>query len=90
LDEENYFLDDSDHDLMARAFLEKGYLCGYVPIEFSAPLYVGSTRNNNTYNMCKEYLVNLNEKRRLQNKPKMGINKYRGKWIDREPRHFPI
>lgn len=44
LDEANYFLDNSEHDLFARAFSQKGWFCGYVPIEFSSPLADGSTR----------------------------------------------
>jgi glycosyltransferase involved in cell wall biosynthesis len=44
LDEANYFLDNSDHDLFARAFKKKGWVCGYVPIEFQSPLANGSTR----------------------------------------------
>lgn len=44
LDEKNYFLDNSDHDLFARAFAQRGWLCGYMPIEFKAPLSHGSTR----------------------------------------------
>ena len=44
LDEINYFLDDSDHDLFTRAFYQKGWICGYKPIEFIAPLENGSTR----------------------------------------------
>jgi len=44
LDEVNYFLDNSDHDLFARAYYEHKFICGYVPIEFNAPLMFGSTR----------------------------------------------
>ncbi len=66
MDEENYFLDDSDHDLMARAYLEKKYICGYVPIDFKAPLCDGSTRNKINYD-CDEYNINMNEKKRLIN-----------------------
>lgn len=44
LDERNYFLDNSDHDLFARAFAQKGWLCGYIPMEFKSPLENGSTR----------------------------------------------
>lgn len=88
LDEVNYFLDDSDHDLMIRAYLSKGYICGYVPIDFDAPLHLGSTRNTNTYNNCNEYLVNKMELERLRNKfaDKEGIQKYRDHWVNREPR----
>tara|TARA_R110002074_G_scaffold65363_1_gene155431 strand:+ start:4680 stop:5540 length:861 start_codon:yes stop_codon:yes gene_type:complete len=46
LNDDIYYLDDSDHDLMARAYLEKKYICGYVPINFNSPLSHGSTRNN--------------------------------------------
>ena len=34
LDEVNYFLETSDHDLFARAYVERGWICGYVPIDF--------------------------------------------------------
>jgi glycosyltransferase involved in cell wall biosynthesis len=44
LDEVNYFLDNSEHDLFARAYTQKGWVCGYVPIEFLSPLVHGSTR----------------------------------------------
>jgi len=85
LDEEEYFLDDSDHDLMARAYLNKKYICGYVPIDFYAPLHLGSTRNNNNYSYCNEFIVNYNERERLNNIPRLGINKYREIWIERKP-----
>lgn len=45
LNEKLFFLDNSDHDVIARAFLEKNYISGYVPINFSSPLQDGSTRN---------------------------------------------
>ena len=86
MDEENYFLDNSDHDLMARAFLEKKYICGYVPIDFNAPLCDGSTRKDTCIH-CNEYLINKEEKIRLSllcnNKP--GLTKYRDIWKYREP-----
>jgi glycosyltransferase involved in cell wall biosynthesis len=83
LDEKEYFLDDSDHDLMARAYLEKKYICGYVPIDFYAPMSLGSTRNCKNYSYCEEYLINKNEKKRLSEKPRLGISKYREMWIER-------
>jgi len=46
LDEKNYFLGGDEHDLIARAFFEKGYICGYVPIDFNSELRWGSTRKN--------------------------------------------
>jgi glycosyltransferase involved in cell wall biosynthesis len=44
LDEVNYFLDDSDHDLFARAYYFKKYTCWYVPIDVVSKLTNGSTR----------------------------------------------
>jgi glycosyltransferase involved in cell wall biosynthesis len=44
LDEQNFYLDNSDHDLIARAWLEKRWVCGYVPINFLAPVAEGSMR----------------------------------------------
>jgi hypothetical protein len=53
LDERNYFLDYSDHDLFARAYAYKQWICGYRPIEFSSPIANGTTRKErdalNTY-----------------------------------------
>ena len=91
LDEVNYFLDDSDHDLMARAFLEKNYICGYVPIDFHAPIHLGSIRNNKTYNDCESYRINKNEKERLK---KLHSNvlrqKYMKLWNTKEPIFYDI
>lgn len=64
LDELNYYLDNSDHDLFLRAKLQKNWICGYVPIEFSAPLVNGSTRkprdkiNDYYYNLKKQSTKN--------------------------------
>lgn len=44
LDEANFFLDYSDHDLFIRARIEKGLCCGYTPVEYESPLEHGSTR----------------------------------------------
>jgi glycosyltransferase involved in cell wall biosynthesis len=92
LDEEEYFLDDSDHDLMARAYIEKKYICGYVPIDFYAPLTLGSTRNNKNYNNCKEYLINSQEREFLREKckNKLGLRKYINLWVNRVPIAYDI
>jgi FkbM family methyltransferase len=44
LDEKHFFLDNSDHDLFARAYKEKGWTCGYIPIDYISVLDNGSTR----------------------------------------------
>jgi len=60
LDEQNYYLDNSDHDLFARAYYQKGWICGYVPIDFIALLKNGSTKkprdkkNEHVYQMYKK------------------------------------
>jgi glycosyltransferase involved in cell wall biosynthesis len=84
LNEEDYFLDNSDHDLMARSFLEKNYICGYIPIDFNAPLCNGSTRKHKVD--CIEYEVNQSEKKRLELlcKSKPGLNQYRRQWKPRK------
>ena len=44
LDERNFYLDNSDHDLFCRAYYFKKWICGYIPIEFESELKNGSTR----------------------------------------------
>ena len=65
LDERNYFLDNSEHDLMLRARLLKNYICGYFPIDFYAPLKDGSTRNRKIKLNFKN-IVNYIEFKRLK------------------------
>jgi len=90
LDEKNYFLDNSDHDLMIRAYLKKGYICGYVPIDFASPLDTGSTRSTHTYNDCKEYEVNRAAKEQLKQTCKSDLEQYRSMWPSRDPRTYAI
>ena len=59
LDEVNYFLDNSDHDLFARAYFLKNWICGYVPIEFSSPLENGSTRKPRDPTNEKYYRIRM-------------------------------
>ena len=63
LDEVNYFLDNSDHDLFARAYFYKKWICGYVPMDFNSPLENGCTRKprdeiNEKYYNIKKKLTN--------------------------------
>jgi glycosyltransferase involved in cell wall biosynthesis len=44
LDEANFYLDNSDHDLFTRAWVQNKWICGYVPIHFDSPIEEGSTR----------------------------------------------
>lgn len=44
LDEAHYVLGDDEHDLFARAWAQKNWRCGFVPVEVYSPLEWGSTR----------------------------------------------
>ena len=44
LDEAHYVLGDDEHDLFARAWIQKQWRCGFVPVEVYSPLEWGSTR----------------------------------------------
>ena len=44
LDQHNFYLEDSDHDYFARAYIQRGWMCGYTPIEVYAPMQHGSRR----------------------------------------------
>ena len=44
LDEKHYVLGDDEHDLFARAWIQKQWRCGFVPVEVYSPLEWGSTR----------------------------------------------
>jgi len=82
LDEMNYFLDNSEHDLMARAYLQYGYICGYVPIDFYAPLKNGSTRKSKD----EKNILKLKE---LKSKISGSfINKYKNEWTNIEPKQY--
>ena len=84
LDEINYFLDNSEHDLMARAYLQYGYICGYVPIDFYAPLKNGSTRKSKD----KKNTMKLKE---LKNKiSRSFIDKYKNEWTNIEPKQYKL
>jgi hypothetical protein len=44
LDEQNFVLGNDDHDLMARAWTEKQWRCGYMPVEVYMPMERGTMR----------------------------------------------
>lgn len=84
LDEENYYLNNSDHDLMARSYLEKGYRCGYIPIDFEAFLKNGSRRKpRDDKNKNKMELLN---KKINPNQ----IKKYHGVWKNLQQKTYDI
>lgn len=82
LDEAHYFLGGDDHDLMARAYLNHKYICGYTPINFNAPLSHGSCRSRNKINNEKMKKINqkeLKRNRKIKNSNYVHIHKKRWK-----------
>jgi glycosyltransferase involved in cell wall biosynthesis len=88
LNELDYFLDNSDHDLMARAYLQKQYICGYVPIDFNSPLRHGSTRK--LEQDSPEHTINKIEKERLSNICNSSLIKYISVWKSRDPKFIRL
>jgi len=92
LDEKNYFLENSEHDLMLRARLLKNYICGYFPIDFNAPLKYGSTRNRKIKLKIRS-IINWIEFKRLKilyrKREKLDFDNYR-KVFGRIAKDVPI
>lgn len=84
LDEENFYLDDSDHDLFTRAWAQKGWICGYIPIHFNSPLEHGSTRKPR--DAINSYY--LQERRKKSNGG--FLKKFMINYIAREPSILPL
>jgi glycosyltransferase involved in cell wall biosynthesis len=61
LDETNFYLDYSEIDMVLRAYDAKGWICGYVPIDFESPLSDGSTRK--VRDPLNEYILNVRRNR---------------------------
>jgi glycosyltransferase involved in cell wall biosynthesis len=61
-DEAHYVLGDDDHDLFARAWVQKKWRCGFVPVEVYSPLEWGSTRKQKPLHV-KQYLETREKKR---------------------------
>lgn len=59
LDSEKFFLGYDDHDLCLRAWAQKNYRSGYIPIDFSSPLRDGASRKMRTINQEFEIVLNL-------------------------------
>ena len=73
IDEKKFYQENSDHELMIRAYLNKKYICGYVPITFKAPIKDGTGRKD----VSGYYLKMNKEKQLINNKQKI----IRGNWF---------
>jgi glycosyltransferase involved in cell wall biosynthesis len=80
-DEVHYFLDNSDHDLFTRARIQRGWLCGYVPIYFRSPLHDGSTRKPRDP---------VNEDAYQRKKSAGSQNGFLYQWLATRPASYPI
>ena len=96
LDEKNYYLDDSDHDIIIRAYLKYKFISGYVPINFNSPLTHGSTRKislnkheeiNSKY---KQLRIEQQFKNANYNLNNVSIGKYKNVWKELEPIEYSI
>ncbi len=52
-----YFLGDDDHDLVRRAYADRGWVVGYLPVGFDSPLENGSTRAQKSPEQEQRYRV---------------------------------
>jgi glycosyltransferase involved in cell wall biosynthesis len=85
LDEINYFQDNSDHDLMVRAYYNYKWICGYVPIDYKTDLSWGITRRPR--NQINSYLWN---KRKEECNENLFIEKYYNQLETRKIYTIPI
>jgi len=95
LDEKNYHQDNSDHDLMARAYLNYGYICGYVPIDFISKLNNGTTRKNDSFKEINDLYKKLRiSKQEMQSFENLisgeTINKYKNIWKNKEHQLYDL
>lgn len=81
LDEVNYFLDYSEHDLFVRARVQKSWLCGYTPMEFVSPCSDGSTRNKRDP---------INEAAFAEKSARCQRQGFMYSWLESRPEQFPI
>ena len=82
LNEEKFFLNNSDHDLIIRAYLNYHYICGYIPINFKADLKNGSTRKKKDEK--NESQLKIMEKK-VNNLGGDNINNYLSRWKNLQP-----
>jgi hypothetical protein len=81
LDEVNYFLDNSEHDLFTRARIQKNWYCGYIPIHYLSPIEDGSTRKPRDP---------INDAAYIYKKTTCPHNGFVHQWIQLKPESFPL
>jgi hypothetical protein len=83
LDEKNYWLGNSEHDLFARARLEKKYICGHTSIKWHAVGAYSKTRQE------RDAINEIYLKKRAEQSSK-SIYSYKKEWIEPEYKEFKI
>ena len=81
LDELNFFLDNSEHDLFIRARVQQGWICGYMAIDFLSPSEDGSTRKPRNA---------LNEAVYQQKSAQCEQNGFLYSWLESKPEPAPF
>lgn len=71
LDEAHYVLGDDEHDLFARAWVQKQWRCGFVPVEVYSPLEWGSTRKERPL----EIQIYLNQRQKNAEQGFLNLNR---------------
>ena len=84
LDEMNYYLDYSEIDMFLRAYESYKWICGYVPIDFDAPLCDGTTRKPR--DPLNEYIMNIRKSRSNGG----FVSVYRERGIKRNTYYLPL
>jgi glycosyltransferase involved in cell wall biosynthesis len=93
LDEKNFYQDNSDHDVIFRAYFYKNLISGYVPINFTSPLNDGTTRKKSDDITIKYKLLrNTNSYHKSYDSSLGGstINKYKDNYKPRKHQIFDI
>ncbi len=60
LDEKRFFLGFDEHDLVARAWIKRNLRVGFVPVDFSAPVVAGSTRERRSFTRDLDIFTHMN------------------------------
>ena len=70
---------------MIRGFVNYGYICGYVPIDFESPLENGSTRKKKY-----EKINEIYKKLRIEQQNSDIINSYKKTWKKIKPQTYDL
>jgi len=61
LDEKHFYLGNDDHDLMARAYVNKGWVCGFFHVPNSIDIVAGNTRKLHNRTSSEEKYIEIRQ-----------------------------